>query len=92
MLPVPTEKESVCVYLRIKPKTPEESTFYTCSDEFDMAKMEEENFEVVTIESSHQVRRDEFYFLHLWNRFYLVCSEFDIRVKTRPFMIASKFF
>jgi hypothetical protein len=33
----------------------EETEFYTCSDESDMAKMEDENFEVVTIESTHQV-------------------------------------
>ena len=45
----------MCVYLRVKPKTPEETEFYTCSDEVDMANMEDENFEVVTIESTHQV-------------------------------------
>ena len=46
------------VYLRVKPKTPEETEFYTCSDEVDMANLEDENFEVVTIESTHQVRLD----------------------------------
>ena len=56
-LPPPSEKESVSVYLRIKPKTPEESEFYSCSDESDMVNCEDENFEVVTIESTHQVRR-----------------------------------
>lgn len=55
MLPLPSEKESVSVYLRIKPKTPEETEFYSCSDEFDLANIEDENFEVVTIESAHQV-------------------------------------
>ena len=56
-LPPPSEKESVSVYLRIKPKTPEESEFYSCSDESDMVNCEDENFEVVTIESTHQVRK-----------------------------------
>jgi hypothetical protein len=50
----------VSVYLRVKPKTPEESEFYSCSDEFDMASIEDENFEVVTIESTHQVKQSLF--------------------------------
>jgi len=57
LLPLPSEKESVSVFLRIKPKTPEETEFYTCSDEFDLASMEDENFEVVTVESAHQVTK-----------------------------------
>ena len=57
ILPPPSEKEAVNIYLRIKPKTPEESEFYSCTDESDLATaaLEDENFEVVTIESTHQV-------------------------------------
>ncbi len=51
----PSEKEAVSVYLRIKPKTPEESEFYSCTDESGLATIEDDNFEVVTIESTHQV-------------------------------------
>jgi hypothetical protein len=58
-LPPPSDKESVNVYLRIKPKTPEESEFYSCTDESDMVNIEDENFEVVTIESTHQVCVDQ---------------------------------
>ena len=62
ILPPPSEKEAVNIYLRIKPKTPEESEFYSCTDESGLATAanaaaEDENFEVVTIESTHQVQR-----------------------------------
>ena len=76
LLPPPSEKESVSVYLRVKPKTPEESEFYSCSDEFDMASIEDENFEVVTIESTHQVKKSLFASVLIWLNFLPICTVF----------------
>jgi hypothetical protein len=49
LLPTPSKKECVSVYLRVKPKMPEESELDTA------VGTEDENFEVVTITSNHQV-------------------------------------
>ncbi len=53
--PTSSMKETVNVYLRVKPKTTEELEFYSCRDETELGKLEDDNFDVVKIESRFQV-------------------------------------
>ncbi len=61
LLPVPSEKETIQVYLRVKPKTPEESQISSSSSLGGAATSEspnatKEETELINIESEHQVR------------------------------------